>query len=197
MGYGALTTALVVFLSWSLYRAGRDIALLRARVGRGSNPDPGAILTPFRSVDLDGHPVSVGFGADRPYTLLCFFTSDCEFCHRAAPVWNRWALDFELPVVGVAVDGLAAVGRRDDLRLSFPVVEFPNTATRAAYQVSSVPLTLLVDERGEVLLSHTGEPNQDILARVRSLMLGRKSRNFGKTDEDAGAMDFELRTDPP
>lgn len=116
--------------------------------------------------------MTVHFDGGDPITVLCFLSSDCEFCHEAAASWNQLTRIPGLRVIGVAVDGVGPFSRRTDWRLTFPVVEIMDPATRSAYGISHVPLTLAVDSSGIVVLSLTGLPDEGMLSRIQSLADG-------------------------
>ncbi|HEX2188136.1 MAG TPA: TlpA disulfide reductase family protein [Longimicrobiaceae bacterium] len=174
----ALTAAaaLVVVLSLKV----RD---LNDRYGqlleRATRPYAGMWVPTFRTSTLDGAPVTVGESPGAGRQVLFVFTTTCPYCKTTLPAWDAIAAELDtvrsvpVAVYGISLDS-ADVTRRYAAanRLPFPVVRFPEDKLAAIYRAQTVPLTLVLDERGRTIHSRLGEMTEraaidSVLAAVR------------------------------
>jgi peroxiredoxin len=104
---------------------------------------------------VDGATLTIGEAPRGDRQLLFVFTRTCEFCRQSVPAWRSLIHavqnDSTISVVAVTLDSLEH-GRAwaRDHGLPVPVVRFSTPKIRALYRAGSVPITLLIDERGQV-----------------------------------------------
>ena len=84
-------------------------------------------------------------------TVLLFFLSSCQHCHRQIPEWNRMyeMRSADVQVVGVIMDR-EPPGFFDLTKVAFPVVRAPAGDFRKTFKVGRVPTTLRVEPGGRV-----------------------------------------------
>ncbi|HEV2146308.1 MAG TPA: TlpA disulfide reductase family protein [Longimicrobiaceae bacterium] len=157
----AVAAALVVVLSLKV----RDQNDRYARLyQRATQPYAGMFVPTFQASTLDGAPVTVGESPASGRQVLFVFTTTCPYCMTTLPAWREItaALDtvrsVPVQVYGIALDSVDATRRYlAENRLSFPVVRFPEDKLASLYRAQSVPLTVVLDERGRVIHSRLGE----------------------------------------
>jgi peroxiredoxin len=174
----ALTAAaaLVVILSLKV----RDMNDQYARLyERATQPYAGMFVPTFQTSTLEGAPVTVGETPAAGRQVLFVFTTSCPYCKTTLPAWREIteALDtvrsVPVQVYGVSLDSVEVTRRYlAQNQLSFPVVRFPEEKLAAIYRAQSVPLTVVLDERGRMLHSRLGEMKEraaidSVLAAVR------------------------------
>jgi len=154
----AVAAALVVVLGMRVRSLERENEELFLRVTR---PYTGMYVPAFSAPSAGGGAVSVGSPA-RGRQVLFVFNSTCPYCRASIPAWTRVAAAAEAAhgpgaAVGVSLDGpdtARAYAARNGLR--YPVAAFPDRRMAALYRTRSVPVTLVVDSTGRVLLARLG-----------------------------------------
>ena len=89
--------------------------------------------------------------------VVNFFASWCPPCREELPAFQRLADSGKVPVLGVVTDDkrAASLSLAIDLGLRFPTLFDATGEIRRARGEAALPLTLFIDERGEVT-SYTG-----------------------------------------
>jgi len=84
--------------------------------------------------------------------VVNFFASWCAPCREELPAFQRLADSGRVPVLGVATDDrrAAALSLAADLGVRFPALFDASGEFRRARGEAALPLTLFIDERGEV-----------------------------------------------
>jgi thiol-disulfide isomerase/thioredoxin len=94
--------------------------------------------------------------------MLVFWASWCGPCRTEAPDVARVAQSYgdRIHVVGVNAgeDPSVAMAASRQMNMSWPVVLDSSGAIRNAYQVSSIPLVLVIDSDGRVRHRNNGIP---------------------------------------
>ncbi|HET7229488.1 MAG TPA: TlpA disulfide reductase family protein [Longimicrobium sp.] len=155
----AVAAILVVMLAMRVRRLERENEELFRRVTR---PYAGMYVPAFTAPGTGGRAVQVGSPA-RGRQVLFVFNSTCPYCRASIPAWTRVAASAEAAngpgaAVGVSLDppdSAAAYATRHGLR--YPVAAFPDRRMAALYRTRTVPVTLVVDSTGRVLLARIGE----------------------------------------
>ena len=111
----------------------------------------------FNLPDLDGTPVALSDFAGRT-VVLNFWATWCPPCRVEIPSFRRFASNNpDVVVLGVAVDGEVEALRQAQKKLgiNYPVIR-ADAATIAAYQVRSLPTTVVVRGDGTVRSAYAG-----------------------------------------
>ncbi|RNF83725.1 peroxiredoxin family protein [Montanilutibacter psychrotolerans] len=165
--------ALVVLLSVQnrQLREGYD-----ALVDAGRRPQVGSWLPATHTTTLDGQPVTLGAARGR-HQVLYFFDPACPICEASLPAVRALALALrDAPQGQVELLGIAQPPRQavdDYVRsrgLDFPVV-LSAPKTLSLYDITVVPLLVVVDRDGRVLFSHNGQLNtKEEVAKVLTVV---------------------------
>jgi thiol-disulfide isomerase/thioredoxin len=111
----------------------------------------------FTLTDLDGTRWALSEQQGKT-VVLNFWATWCGPCKMEAPGLTRFAKDHpDIPVLGIAVDGKPdAVGKvADAIGIDYPVM-IADAATKAAYDVSTLPTTIVVNPDGTIRSAHAG-----------------------------------------
>lgn len=162
----AASTILVVVLALRVRSLTRENEEL---FRRATQPRAGMFVPAFTGATTDGGTVSVGSPA-RGRQVLFVFNATCPYCRASIPTWTRIGAEVEAArgrgaVVGVSLDSAGtarAYAARHGLR--YPVAIFPDQRTMALYRTRAVPVTMVVDSTGRVLLARVGELKEGIAA---------------------------------
>ena len=133
------------------------VVLLQTLLGWWRAPDLPEQAPAFTLSDLDGRTVRLEDFAGRT-VVLNFWATWCGPCRLEIPSFSRFAKTHgDIVVLGVAVDGEVETLRRarHDLGITYPVLR-ADRATLAAYDVTSLPTTVVVRGDGSIRSAHAG-----------------------------------------
>ena len=130
-----------------------------------TEPIRGMWMPAFQTATLEGQPATIGEvqGGEGRQVLL-MYTTTCPYCLSSIPAWKqiKAAADtitsIRTAVYGVSLDS-ADVTRKyiAQHRLPYPTVRFPDEKVAGMYRAGTVPITIVLDERGRAIYSRTGE----------------------------------------
>jgi cytochrome c biogenesis protein CcmG/thiol:disulfide interchange protein DsbE len=112
----------------------------------------GASAPAFKRAALDGHEVDIA-GARGKVVVVKFVAKYCEPCKRTLPAIEKLhAAHPEIVVVGVAEDEDERDARElaSTFSLTFPVVHDRQQVLAARYRVRDLPVTYVLDGKGNV-----------------------------------------------
>jgi peroxiredoxin len=134
--------------------------LQQARTG----PIRGMWMPAFQAPTLEGQPATIGEVQGEGRQVLLMYTTTCPYCLSSIPAWKqiKAAADtmtsIRTAVYGVSLDSVDAtrqyIARH---RLPYPTVRFPDEKIAGMYRAGTVPITLVLDERGRTIYTRTGE----------------------------------------
>jgi peroxiredoxin len=155
----AVASILVVVLAMRVRALNRENADL---IRYATHPYAGMFVPAFASSATDGGEVSVA-SPGRRRQVLFVFNHTCPYCRASIPAWSRIAAEAEAALGRGAAVGLS-LDAPDTTRayvaqhgLRYPVAVFPDRRTAALYRTRTVPVTMVVDSSGRVLLARIGE----------------------------------------
>lgn len=153
-----LACALIVLLSVQNRRLREDH---RALADAGLKPQVGSWVPASPAATIDGRRLLLGQAA-RDYQVLYFFDPTCAQCEATSPAVRALGhaladgrhAGVDLVAVGTGLGSvLPAYARRH--RFDFPVA-YSTGKLRALFNISLVPLLVVVDRDGRVVHSHVG-----------------------------------------
>ena len=111
--------------------------------------------------DLDGREVDIAARLGRKVTVVDFWATWCEPCKEQMPVLDGMARELEgrgLAVYGVSVDEDRSqlTAFLQERPVAFPILWDKGAARLSQLDVSSMPVTLIVDRRGVIRFVHQG-----------------------------------------
>ncbi len=138
----------------------------------GSAPD-------FSVIDKDGKTVKLSDYFGKPI-VLNFWATWCGPCKTEMPAFDEVYKEYGEEVVFLMVN--LTDGYRDtvdgakkfiaDSGYSFPIYFDTAYSGSKAYNVYSIPLTVLIDENGAIYKKHTGIMNQSVLTGYIKNLIG-------------------------
>jgi len=191
LGYGSMAIMLAIIVVLALeVRALRPKA--RELQRRKAFPYAGQVQPTVRAVTLDGDTVVVGEAASGRAQLLIFFAANCPYCRENVGAWMRItaqlradsAKRFDVIWVSLSSSDSARTWMREHgLSMTDTVVRMPERKSLATYRVRGVPITLLMDERGQILYMHPSvfrtRAAEDSLLRVATAVQARRKQTVG------------------
>lgn len=153
-----VATALVIVLGRQLQttRTQRDTLAERARALQ-----PGA-FTPIKEAPLlDGSSVVLGDVKPGTRQVVFVYNTECPYCLASIPAWQRVADRLRgnpaAQVFAVSLDSVNQTRQYAERHhLRYPSAILLDQRTASLFRFSSVPQTLVIDERGRVLHSRVG-----------------------------------------
>jgi len=144
----------------------------------------GLFVPAFRTVTLAGDSVTVGQAFAGGYQVLFVFTTTCPYCLATLPAWERIAeaagaeASTRVQVLGISLDSATATGAYVTQHgLTFPVLTFPDDKTARLYRADAVPVTVVVDPDGRVILGRPGGLTDAAVDSILAAVSGRPSGN--------------------
>lgn len=146
--------------------------------GRGTPPSETDLTT--ASIDLPllsdpGRGWSLGSQGGIPQ-IINFWASWCTPCRKEMPEIERIVQESSgrIGAVGINIwdQPDAATALMEELGITYPLVTDPGGNTAAAFEVTVLPTTLLVDGGGRVVVRATGRPTGEELRQMIADELG-------------------------
>ena len=126
-------------------------------VGQWRAPALAGPAPAFELRDLNGALTRLADFRGRP-VVLNFWATWCGPCRFEIPSFSSFAVaNPEVAVLGIAVDGTRETLQFavDELGIEYPVLRGRGDV-QAAYGVSTLPTTVVIDRLGQVISTHTG-----------------------------------------
>jgi peroxiredoxin len=129
-----------------------------------TTPIRGMWMPAFQASTLEGQPATIGEVQGEGRQVLLMYTTTCPFCLSSIPAWKQLKTvtdtmtSVRAAVYGVSLDSVNVT--RDYIakhQLPYPTVRFPDEKIAGMYRSGTVPITLVLDERGRAIYSRTGE----------------------------------------
>jgi peroxiredoxin len=146
---------------------------------RAAYPHTGGFVPSFATHTLDSVPVTIGERQESGTQTLFVFNTACPYCKASVPAWNAIAAALDTTAVpgavfGISLDSAHLTRAYDEAHdLAFPVVHFPQRKLVALYRTRTVPLTMVLDQEGRILVAHIGVVAGDSL--VESIVKAARS----------------------
>jgi len=129
-----------------------------------TTPMRGMWMPAFQAPTIEGQAATIGQVEGEGRQVLLMYTTTCPFCLSSIPAWKQikatadTMTSMRTAVYGVSLDSVNVT--RDYIaqhRLPYPTVRFPDEKVAGMYRAGTVPVTLVLDERGRTIYSRTGE----------------------------------------
>ena len=136
-------------------------------------PYEGRLAPEIGALDLEGHAVTVDALSGKP-TVVVFWASWCGPCRKETPEVAALHADYgdRVHVVGVNAGEQATKAKTasTQLGMTWPVVLDPDGAVQRRYQVSAIPLVVVLDAQG--LVRYRGHALPTDIHRLLDGLLG-------------------------
>jgi peroxiredoxin len=150
------------------------LVVMAAAADRKPAPD-------FALADSKGHLVALS-GYQGRVVLLDFWATWCTGCKQEIPWYAAFAKEYKksgLTVIGVSMDDGGWKLVKPFLKqhgMRYPVV-IGNEELAKRYDVTSMPVTLLIDREGKIAASHLGVGEKEAFERELKVLLAAPSRD--------------------
>ncbi|HEU4880839.1 MAG TPA: TlpA disulfide reductase family protein [Longimicrobium sp.] len=129
-----------------------------------TEPIRGMWMPAFQTPTIEGQPATIGEVPGEGRQVLLMYTTTCPYCLSSIPAWKqiKAAADtmtsIRAAVYGVSLDSVDATRQYIAKHaLPYPTVRFPDEKVAGMYRAGTVPITLVLDERGRAIYTRTGE----------------------------------------
>ena len=138
------------------------MAVLSGCGGTPDGPHEGQRAPAFEAVRMDGSKAALSDYRGRP-TVMVFWASWCGPCRKEAPDIARVAKSYgtQIHLLGVNASEPIEAAKRAAVQMgiTWPVVMDPDGSIQAKYQVTGIPLVLILDAEGRVRHRNNGLPS--------------------------------------
>jgi peroxiredoxin len=135
--------------------------------------EEGAIAPAFNLENIAGEHVALKDMQSKGLVLVNFWATWCSLCKAEVPILNKVYQDYGsrgLSVVGVAVedrkDMVTAYRKRHEM--AYPVLLDTSGDVSKEYGLFALPMTVLVDRKGTVVLRKYGVVDEQTLTALQS-----------------------------
>jgi len=153
-------SVLVVFLAHQNRVLKEELRELRLEA---SLPHAGLVVPAFAASTATGDSVRIGSPPSGSRQVLFILNSTCPYCEATLPLWNEIAASVRgskppgAEAYAITLDTPELTGPYlEDRGFTVPWVAFPDRKFARLYRASRVPLTVVVDEHGEVRYARVG-----------------------------------------
>ena len=129
-----------------------------------TEPMRGMWMPAFQAPTLEGQAATIGEVPGEGRQVLLMYTTTCPYCLSSIPAWKqiKAAADtmtsMRTAVYGVSLDSVGVTRQYiAQHALPYQTVRFPDEKVAGMYRAGTVPVTLVLDERGRTIYSRTGE----------------------------------------
>lgn len=129
-----------------------------------TEPMRGMWMPAFQAPTLEGQPATIGEVQGEGRQVLLMYTTTCPYCLSSLPAWKQLAAaadtmtSIRTAVYGVSLDSVDATRQYiAQHALPYPTVRFPDEKVAGMYRAGTVPITLVLDQRGRAIYTRTGE----------------------------------------
>lgn len=129
-----------------------------------TEPMRGMWMPAFQAPTLEGQAATIGEVPGEGRQVLLMYTTTCPYCLSSIPAWKqiKAAADtmtsMRTAVYGVSLDSVDVTRKYiAQHALPYSTVRFPDDKVAGMYRAGTVPVTLVLDERGRTIYSRTGE----------------------------------------
>jgi peroxiredoxin len=129
-----------------------------------TEPMRGMWMPALQAPTLEGQAATIGEVPGEGRQVLLMYTTTCPYCLSSIPAWKqiKAAADtmtsMRTAVYGVSLDSVDVTRKYIAQHgLPYPTVRFPDEKVAGMYRAGTVPVTLVLDERGRAIYSRTGE----------------------------------------
>ncbi len=145
----------------------------------GEKPLPSVTLT-----DINGKQVNVAdYGKSGKVTVLSFWATWCVPCKKEltnmADLYDDWKEKYNLQIVAVSIDDSRSTTKVkpyvDGQRWDYDVLLDVNQDLKRGLNIQSVPFTVLVNEKGKVVYTHSGYIDGDEFALEEEIQKLKKN----------------------
>ncbi len=128
----------------------------------------GKIAPGFRLENLDGEIISLEENLGGGPILISFWATWCKPCIEELPEVEKIYNELKekgLKAFAISVDGEKSVAKVEPFvkakKLSVPVLLDTNSDIARIYYATTVPFTVIIDSKGEIVYSHSGYKKGD------------------------------------
>lgn len=123
---------------------------------------------------LDGSEVTLSNLNDKP-VLLNFWATWCGYCVKEFPdleeVWQEYGDDIHIIAINVGEGKSAIEGFLKKSTYTFPIAMDTKYLASTAYQVSGIPVTIIINTDGTIAFSRVGMMSKTAMVRAVETVL--------------------------
>jgi peroxiredoxin len=127
--------------------------------------DTTATLPDVNIKDMNGKDINISdYGKNGKITIISFWATWCKPCIKELKNVNalleEWQEDYDVELVAVSVDdsrnSVKVKPMVNALNWDFDILMDPNGDLQRALNVANPPVTFLIDQKGNIVYTHTG-----------------------------------------
>jgi peroxiredoxin len=126
---------------------------------------PGTELPALAGYDVEGKPLTIGYGEDPRKTLLLVFSPQCRACKENMPNWQAILKQIDRDAYRVVAASVRTEETRKYLQQygisDLPAIADVDLKVKAAYNMSVAPQTILISPNGVAERVWIGRFNDD------------------------------------
>lgn len=131
--------------------------------------------------DINGNKVSVdSIGSNGQPVIVDFFATWCKPCLRElaaiSEIYPDWQDETNMRLVAISIDQAQNINKvkplADENSWEWDVLLDPNGDVARAFNVKSIPFTMIIDGKGNIIYRHTGYTDgaeEELIEKIREI----------------------------
>ncbi len=133
------------------------------------------ILPPLETKNLNDEWTQISYGISQKKKVFIVFSNNCDLCTKMIPIWKELNSKIDKDkyrVIGILLNDQKISERIEkDFGSNFEAITFPSLQTQMHYKIFFSPMTIIVDNSGNVEKIWLGELDDKSYEELKQVLM--------------------------